>query len=168
MASQNTPMLDRKTRSNSRLGVLLRALRYGIVIAVCLGPLWYVLPFRVFWQFDHIEQHAKKVITGSGLQNWGTQILAEHPVNPGEYLILRSSELRTPLPKSLLGLYRNPPTVFVYETTTNSPGYLMLMWGGGVIGHCGFEIGPTNFVSYRSHTRAWQPGVYFWSEHSLK
>jgi len=142
----------------------VRALRYGIVIVVCLGALWYVLPFRVFWQFDHIEQHAKKVITGTQLQNWGSQILAEHPVPPGEYLILRSSELRTPLPQSLLGLYRNPPTIFVYETTTNAPGYLMLMWGGGFIGHCGFEIGPTNFVGSRGKHK-WQDGVYFWNEH---
>ncbi len=36
-----------------------------------------------------------------------------------------------------------------------------LTWGGGFIGHSGIEIGPTNFVSFRSEDK-WQDGVYFW------
>jgi hypothetical protein len=145
------------------LGVIVRAIRYSIITIFGLAALWYMLPFRLFWSFDHIEQHAKKVITGIELQDWAAKILAQHPVPPGDYLILRRSELLTPLPKPLLGLYHNPPDIFVYETTTNSPGYIMLMWGGGVIGHCGFEIGPTNFVRHRGKHK-WQDGVYFWSE----
>ena len=140
----------------------MRALRYTIILLVSLAVVWYVLPFRLFWSFDHIEQHARKVITGTELQEWAEKTLAQYPKPPDGYAILRNSELATPLPRPLLGLYHNPPDIFVYETTTNSPGYVMLMWGGGMIGHCGFEIGPTNFVSNRAKHK-WQDGVYFWA-----
>ena len=53
--------------------------------------------------------------------------------------------------------------IFIHAATTNSPGSVMLMWGGGFIGHCGFEIGPTNFISYRDGHK-WKDGVYFWTD----
>jgi hypothetical protein len=143
----------------------MRPLRYGILIASSLGALWYVLPFRVFWSFDHIEQHAKKVITAAELQAWATNLLTRYPTNSTP----RVSELGTNFPPQLLGLYRHSPYVQISEEeSTNNPACVYLMWGGGMIGHCGFEIGETNFVSYRSHARAWQPGVYFWSEYPPK
>ena len=141
----------------------MRRFRYILIALVCVVALWCVLPFRLFWSFYHIEQHAKKRITGTELQQWAVKVLAQHPVSSNGYNIVRRSELPVPLPSPLLGLYHNPPDIFVFETTTNSPGCIRLMWGGGLIGHCGFEIGPTNFVSYRG-THKWQDGVYFWAD----
>jgi hypothetical protein len=137
-----------------------RVLLYVVVSLIFLTGLWYMLPFRVYRAFDHIEQRAKKRITANELQAWATNLLA-HPLtnlNPSV------SELGTNFPKQLRSLYRHPPYIQVNEATTNYPAYVYLMWGGGLIGHCGFEIGPTNYVSYRSHARTWQPGVYFWSD----
>ena len=141
----------------------MRVIRYFIFAIICLVALWCVLQFRLFWSFGRIEQHAKKVITGSELQQWAAKILAEHPVAPGDYCLnLSPSESRTLLPQSLLGLYRDPPEVLVFETTTNSPGRVVVMWAGGRMGYCGFKIGPTNLVSYNAKDK-WQDGVYFWS-----
>ena len=132
-------------------------------IPLCLITLWYILPFRIFWSFDHIEQHAKKRITGTELQQWAGQVLARQPASPEGYNLVRLSELTVPLPSPLLSLYHNPPDIFVYDATNYPPGYIRLIWGGGMIGHCGFEIGPTNFVSSRSKHK-WQDGVYFWAD----
>jgi hypothetical protein len=89
-------------------------------------------------------------------------LLTLAPTNP----TLRVSELGTNFPAQLLALYRHPPYIQVQEANTNSPASVFLMWGGGFIGHCGFEIGATNFVSHRANARAWQPGVYFWTDSS--
>ena len=115
--------------------------------------------------FDHLEQNARKVIAGSELQAWAVQVVAQYPAPTNGYMDLRLSDLAAPLPKPLLGLYHRPPDVYVYETAKDDPGHVRLIWGGGLMGHCGFEIGPTNFVG-RGHP--WQPGVYFWSEFDRK
>jgi len=62
-----------------------------------------------------------------------------------------------------LALYDLPPSIRI--TGTNHPYSVRLTWGGGFIGRCGFEIGFSNFLSEERNARAWQPGVYFWSEH---
>lgn len=163
---------------------MARFLRYAIAVVACLVGLWYWLPFRIFWAFDTIEHRARKRITAAELQTWATNLLALYPTNA----IPRVSELGTNFPQQLLTIWRSPPYIHIYEaaegnfrligrspsgthiydTDTNSPAWVRLVWGGGVIGHCGFEIGPTNFVSYQTHARAWQPGVYFWSDKPLK
>jgi hypothetical protein len=150
------------------LGVM-RTLRVVIPVLVCLAALSLYFIFiwptqRVFRSFDNLERNAKRVITGTQLQTWATGLLALSPTNAS----LRVSALGTNFPAQLLGLYTNPPYIQIQEADTNSPASVYLMWGGGMIGHCGFEIGPTNFVSYRSHARAWQSGVYFWSDYPLK
>jgi hypothetical protein len=124
---------------------------------IILALVWFSPTCRVFRSFDHLEQNARKVIKGSELQAWAIQEVAQYPTD----MHVRRSDLVAPLPKQLLSLYHNPPDIFVYETTTNYPGHVRLIWGGGMIGHKGFEIGPTNFVG-RGHP--WQEGVYFWSD----
>jgi hypothetical protein len=138
---------------------LLKAL--AVITPVCLIMLWYFSPFRVFWSFDHIEQRARKRVTGTELQQWAMEIMAKHPVLPDDPASLHLSELPVPLPKPLLNVYHYPPYIFIFGDTNAPPGYVRLVWGGGMIGHCGFEIGPTNFVSLRSKDK-WQDGVYFW------
>ncbi len=138
-----------------------------IVVVGVLAPLYFIFIWptqRVFRSFDNLERNAKRVVTGAQLQAWATGLLAASPTNTTP----RVSQLGTNFPAQLLGLYRNPPYIQIQEGDTNSPASIYLMWGGGMIGHCGFEIGPKNFVSYRSHARAWQPGVYFWSEYPPK
>jgi len=92
------------------------------------------------------------------LHAWAIGLMAQYPTETNFW----STRLGTRFP--LRDLYPNPASVYVHEATSNSPSYVYLMWGGGFIGHCGFEIGPTNFISYRPNAREWQPGVYFWSD----
>jgi len=122
------------------------------------------VPQYRFWSFDHIERHARGRIAASELQSWALVLARRYPNGTN----LWPSRMGTNFPAPLLRLYHAPPSIMVYEATTNWPTYVSLMWGGGVIGHCGFEIGPTNFVCYRKNARAWQPGVYFWSEYPQK
>ena len=133
-----------------------------IAAAALLCFLWYfTTPYRLFWKFDHIERGARKVTTAAELQSWATNLLAQYPTQCS----LGVSSLGTNFPKQLKGLYRHNPAIYLHEEPTNDPAFVKLVWGGGLIGHCGFDIGDTNFVSYVSHAHAWAPGVYFWSEH---
>ena len=134
-----------------------------IAVACVLTALYFIFIWpaqRVYRSFDDLERNARKVITGTQLQAWAIGLLTLAPTNPTP----KVSELGTNFPAQLLGLYRHPPYIQIQEANTNSPASVFLMWGGGFIGHCGFEIGPTNFVSYRFNARAWQPGVYFWTD----
>ena len=134
-----------------------------LFVAGVLGGLFYMYIWptvSLVQSLENLERNAKRVITGTELQQWATGVLASASTNRP----LKSAELRTNLPPQLLGLMRRAgPSVWVEEGDTNSPASVCLHWGSGVIGSAGFEIGPTNFVSYRPHARAWQPGVYFWS-----
>jgi hypothetical protein len=126
--------------------------------------LWYILPFRIFWRFDHIEQHVKKQMSATELQQWALQVMALHPVAADSEQV-RIANLPVPLPKPLSNVWRHLPDIYIFNPDTNAtPAYMSLTWGGGFIGHCGIEIGPTNFVSFRSEDK-WQDGVYFWKTH---
>jgi len=144
----------------------MRALQVIFIVGI-LAALYFIFIWptqKVFRSFDNLERNAKRVITGTQLQAWATGLLATSPTNPTP----RVSQLGTKFPAQLLGLSRTAPYIQTQEAHTNSPASVYLMWGGGMIGHCGFEIGPSNFVSYRSNARAWQPGVFFWSEYPPK
>jgi hypothetical protein len=41
--------------------------------------------------------------------------------------------------------------------------FVVLDWGGGILGHAGFKVGSTNFISGFDHQ--WQEGVYFYPPH---
>ena len=130
-------------------------------LAVMFGVAWPTC--SLIWSFDHLEQHAKRRITGLELQLWATNLIAHHSAG-----LVKVSELGTNFPQQLLGLYHRPPDIMIYEPLTNDlgqiqPAFVTLFWGCGMIGHCGFEIGPTNFSGYRA-TKAWQGGVYFWKD----
>lgn len=131
------------------------------IAAICLIVFWYFTPYRIFWSFDHIEQHVKKQMTATELQQWALQVMALHPTTTDSEEI-RVSDLPVPLPKPLSNVWRHLPTIYIFNPDTNTtPSYMNLTWGGGFIGHSGIEIGPTNFVSFRSEDK-WQDGVYFW------
>lgn len=140
----------------------MRAIHYTVVTVVCLGALWilwYNSIFNVYWQFDLLEQHAKTGITGDQLQSWALNLLERHPTtvtNTSPDI----SDLGANFPRQLLGLYHHPPYIQINKHT-DTPTYVLVMWGGGMIGHRGFEIGATNFIG-RGH--AWQPGMYFWRD----
>jgi len=138
---------------------------YIIAVACILVALYFIFIWptqRVYRSFDNLERNARKVITGTELQEWAIGLLTLAPTNSRP----RVSELGTNFPAQLLGLFRHPPYILIQEANTNSPASVFLMWGSGFLGHSGFEIGPTNFVSYRANARAWQPGVYFWTDSS--
>src|SRR5438105_1889599 len=92
---------------------------YTIILGICLAVLWLSpvgQTLRLFWSFDHLERHAKKVITGSELQTWATNLLAHPPPNGWTY----GHRLGTNFPKQLLPLYHQPPAIVVFEPNTNS------------------------------------------------
>jgi hypothetical protein len=126
----------------------------GWVVVVCLAALFVLpVPWRV-WQLKHIEGKARNQITGAELQAWATNLLASEPA--GGYVSY--SKLGTNFPEQLRGMYHQPPTVYVRSGESNSAGYVSVMWGSGVLGLVGFQIGATNFVS---SGHRWQDGVYF-------
>ena len=128
-------------------------------VAVCFAGILLYL-YRPVWQFDHLEQNAKKVITGDELQAWATHLLAQYPSNT----TLRASALGTNFPQRLLSLAPDlGPSVRVkFPDDTNSPGWVSLCWGSGFLGSRFLEVGPTNFADKSSKAYAWQPGVYFY------
>jgi len=130
----------------------------GVSICLLFAYVWWNPGCRSVRSFDHLERNAKKVLTGAELQVWATNLLARYPTNAS----LSISNLGTDFPKQLLQLApRLGPRVYIYEADTNSPAYVTLYWGSGMLGAKMFEIGPTNFHSLRGGS-PWQvPGVYF-------
>ena len=127
---------------------------------VCLATYTYS-GCRPAWQFEHLEQNARRVVTGAQLQAWANNLLARHP-EPNTSL--KGSELGSDFPKQLLDLApRLGPSICVYEKDDNNYPVpcVHVYWGSGMLGARGFEIGPTNFVSIQP-SHAWQPGVYFY------
>jgi hypothetical protein len=112
------------------------------------------------WQFDHLEQNAKKRITARELQSWATNLLARYPMETN----FTSSELGTNFPQQLRGLApRLGPHIFVHVyDDTNQPPYVQVYWGSGFLGGTGFYIWATNFILDGGPEHLWQPGVYFY------
>jgi hypothetical protein len=126
-----------------------------LIVAYCYNSC------KPVWQFDHLEQNARNVVTGSELQEWATNFLAQHPfTNKG----WNGIDLGTNFPQQLYKLApRIGPRVYTYEGyDTNSPRWVGVHWGSGFLGASGFEIGPTNFHGFDPHGHEWQPGVYFY------
>jgi hypothetical protein len=140
-----------------------RKLAWLVVLAVlALVVVPSLQACRVVWTYDHLEQRAKKVVTGSELQTWATNLLAANP--KGKHLI--RSNWGSDFPKQLFGLCpRMGPGVRVYEAGQapggNGPPWVRVMWSSGMLGASGFEVGATNFVCFEPKAHAWQPGVYF-------
>ena len=131
----------------------------AVLVLVCVAACIFN-GCRPVWQYDHLEQRARKVVTAPELQSWAINLLARHPApNTG----LKRSELGADFPRQLLDLApRLGPYICVYEwEDTNQPPCVHLYWGSGMLGAAGFEVGPTNFVSLQPG-HAWQPGVYFY------
>jgi hypothetical protein len=134
--------------------------KFGILLAVtfaCFAGVWFSPACRIVRSFDNLERNAHNTISGADFQAWAMRLLAEYPMETN----FSSDRLGTNFP--FASLYHAPAYVVIREASTNSPAHVFLMWGGGFIGHCGFEIGPTNFVSGRG-VHKWQDGVYFWTD----
>lgn len=134
-----------------------------IALVLVLGAAAYVYQgYKPAWQFDHLEQNARKVITAAELQAWATNLIAMHPTN--NWVSFRASELGTNFPQQLRQLApRVGPHVEVCRwEDTNEPPWVRVWWGSGFLGHAGFEIGPTNFDRGRGHP--WASGVYFFKQ----
>ena len=128
-------------------------------VAVCFAGILIYL-YRPVWQFGHLEQNAKKVITGDELQAWATHLLAQYPSNT----TLIASALGTNFPQRLLSLAPDlGPSVRVkFPDDPNSPGWVSLGWGSGFLGSRFLEVGSTNFADTSPKADAWQPGIYFY------
>jgi hypothetical protein len=110
-----------------------------------------------WWQFDHIEDRARRAITAAELQTWATNVLAQAPsYSPSEF-----HQLRTNYPAKLRSVCRGPGVCWISVPDPESD-YLMIIWSMKPSGDAAFEIGGTNFVSAHPKARAWAPGVYFY------
>ena len=67
-----------------------------LIVLACIGGFIYHTR-KQWWQFDHLEQNAKKVITASELQTWASKVLAEYPAYSASQLY----QLRTNYPAQL-------------------------------------------------------------------
>jgi hypothetical protein len=132
------------------------------ILVIGSALLWFSPSCRIIRSFDNFERNARKAITGPELAAWGNGVLATYPTNT----TLRLSDLGTNFPPQLRNLAPElGPNIEVYAPeNTNAPHWVMVYWGSGFLGHCGFEIGPTNFSGDRAHHR-WQDGVYSFNDH---
>jgi hypothetical protein len=118
---------------------------------------WIYPSCRVIRSFDHLEENVAKVITPAELRNWATNLLSQYPTSAS----IKVSSLGTNFPAQLLDIAPQlGPSIFVYEADTNSPAYVTLYWGSGMLGARMIEVGPTNFAGNRGG-KEWQPGIYF-------
>jgi hypothetical protein len=132
------------------------------IILVGITFLWFSPTCRIIRSFDNFERNARKVITGTELAAWANGVLVQYPTNTTLYL----RDLGTNLPPPLLKLAPElgPNFVVFAPEDTNAPHWLLVRWGSGFLGSCGFEIGPTNFTGDRAHHR-WQDGVYSFNDY---
>lgn len=142
-----------------RTSMIMRIPRFNItnmgwVVVLCLAAFFALKAIQLFWSFRQLERNAQKRITGNELQAWATNLLQASATSG----YVSVSNLGTNFPQQLLGVYHQPPSIFVHCGESNSPGWVSIMWGGGVIGLSGFCIGPTNYVG---NGHRWQDGVYF-------
>ena len=143
------------------MGAIRDVLIGVLVVIASLFVLFVFSPMaRTSRSFARIEQEARQVITAAELQTWGTNLVAHEP--PGH---VSMENLGTNFPSQLTGVFRHPPFIVIYEALTNDnghveAGWVSINWGSGFLGHCGFEIGPTNFDG-RSGGDKWADGVYF-------
>lgn len=130
--------------------VLLIAALGGCVYKAC----------KPVWQYDHIEQNARKVITAAELQNWAGKVLVDYPQGTSFW----ASEMGTNFPAQLRSLApRLGPHISVHHyDETNQPPYVSIYWGSGFLGASGFYIGRSNFVIGGDGIHEWRPGVYFY------
>src|SRR5881409_2062053 len=142
--------------------LLVACLTVALIPVLLIGGCY----FR-WWQFDHLEQNARRAITPAELQEWGTNILASVPnLSPAQI-----HQLRTNYPAKLSRLCRGIGGCWISvheEPITNSAGivsytprYVMIIWSIKPSGDAMFEVGPTNFVSVWPQAHVWAPGVYF-------
>jgi hypothetical protein len=120
-----------------------------------------------WWQFDHLEDRAKRIVTATELQAWATSVLAEFPT----YSPQQAHQLRTNFPAKLRPLckgfgfacwvsvvsFKEEPAV-----SRDYPDFVNIIWSMKPSGDAAFEIGPTNFASGHSGAHMWAPGVYFY------
>jgi hypothetical protein len=112
------------------------------------------------WQFDHLEQNARKAITAAELQAWAAKVLVDYPSETSFW----ASAMGTNFPSQLRDLApRLGPHVFVHHyDETNQPPYVQIYWGSGFLGSSGFYLGATNFLMSGNDVHVWHPGVYFY------
>ena len=133
-----------------------------VVLLVCMAA-YIDAVCKSVRQFDNLERNAKKVITAAQLQSWATSFIARQATNT----TFRRSELSGDFPPGLFELAPKigPNVVILSGAETNAESYVLISWGSGFLGHHGFTVGSTDFVSTRSlHVHAWAPGVYFFDK----
>lgn len=136
----------------------------AVVISVSISWFFWLSPrARSVRQFDDLENNAKKMITASELQTWATNLLAQHPTSTNfpvaEPGINFPTQLRNLSPRLFQGITISQADALEEGGTP----FVALDWGGGVLGHSGFLVGPTNF--FWGAGREWQKGVYFIPAH---
>jgi hypothetical protein len=145
-----------------------------VILVICFGAFIFI-SYKPVWQYDHLERNASKVITGTELQVWATNLLARYPMETNFY----PSQLGTNFPPQLrklapkLGPY---VAVHISPDEIRQPSFVQISWEGGILDGSGFYVGPTNFITVNLsdltngiyvrdsdgyYVHLWQPGVWF-------
>lgn len=135
--------------------LIIAAIVFPALAALLLVTSMIVGSVQKIRRFDSIETRVKTSITANELQAWAVQILAKPMDASGAGV-----DVADLVPDRLKNLYDRPPSAIAHADRENRPGSVTIMWGGGFIGHCGFDLGSTNYDLGRG--KEWQPGVYFW------
>ncbi|SRR6266436_282368 len=133
------------------------------ILLIGVACVWFSPTCTIIRSFDNFERNARKAITAPELAAWGNAVLAQYPTNTTLHL----RDLGTNFPPQLgkLAAPELGPRIYVQvPEDTNATHWLLVCWGSGFLGSCGFEIGPTNFTGDRAHHR-WQDGVYSFNDH---
>src|SRR5436309_2854326 len=85
----------------------------ALLLLAGLGGCIYT-SYKPAWQFNHLEQNARRVVTPSELQTWATNLLARNPTGAN----LVPTNWGPDFPTQLLGLCpRIGPDVRLYEAS---------------------------------------------------
>lgn len=157
------------SRQARRFDYIMSAMSVVAIVLLLWAEGSWLVRSRNARNFDTFEDRARNAVTGPELQAWATSLLARQPANSnrnGGQIRLDVSGLGADFPKQLLELFPGVSPRFYYEAGgEDHPGWITIDWGGGRMGHTGFDIGATNFTDQpKKRGHAWQPGVYFWKE----
>lgn len=123
--------------------------------------------FRIESQFNSIAPRLSKQVTGDQLQAWAQAVLtspqAVSQFSTNSLYSERLSKLEPPPPEPVLKIFRHYPSFMAFRADEQSAPFVVLLWGSGVLGRYGIEIGPTNFTGQRGRTN-WQAGIYYWRD----
>ena len=159
---------------------LLKIFGVGVIAALIIGggAYWWRSMTDYNYIADRCERKIERRCDPRVLQSWATNLIMR--VSLGETNsrvdlvgkavsvdLPNGNSMRVTLPQGLDGIWRHRPAVVLREARGGEEAYVLLLWGGGMLGHWGMSIGSPSFVpaQWDRQGRQWKPGIYFWREY---